>query len=100
MENHIQKFKQNSIVFEKPGLLLKHLKLLRALSTTELNIFSWNLAHVSDLTISTKGCSGVFFFFFLDLEFFGKIKKDLVSAHSISKQNKKNPEHTFVNIIK
>ena len=40
MENHIQKFKQNSIVFEKPGLLLKNLKLLRALSTPELNIFS------------------------------------------------------------
>ena len=99
MENHIQKFKQNSIVFEKPGLLLKNLKLLRALSTTELNIFSWYLAHVSDLTISTKACSGIFYFF-LDLDFFGKIKKDLVSAHSISKQNKKNPEHTFVNIIK
>ena len=54
MENHIWKFKQTSIVFEKPGLLLKNLKILRAPSTTELNIFSWNLAHVSDLTIFTK----------------------------------------------
>ena len=82
MENHIWKFKQTSIVFEKPGLLLKNLKILRAPSTT-------------------KACSG-FFFFFLDLEFFAKIKKDLVSAHSTQYLNKikKNPEHTFVNIIK
>ena len=31
--------------------------------------------------MSTKGCSG-FFLFYLDLELFAKIKKDLVPTHS------------------
>ena len=74
----------------------------------EFNIFSWNFAHVSYLPMSKKGCSG-FFWFYLDLELFTKIKKDLVSTHSIfyifinnsgSRENKKNPEHVFVDIVK
>ena len=58
--------------------------------------------------MSTKACVG-FFLFYLDLELFAKIKKDLVSTHfffytfinnSRSKQNKKNPTHAFVDITK
>ena len=47
-----------------------------------------------------------FFLFYLDLELFAKIKKDLVSTRSLftlslrSKQNLKNPTHTFVDITK
>ena len=49
-----------------------------------------------------------FFLFYLDLELFTKIKKDLVSKHYFytfinnlkSKQNLKNPTHAFVDIIK
>ena len=37
--------------------------------------------HVFYLPLSTKGCVG-FFLFFLDLELFAKIKKDLGSTHS------------------
>ena len=55
--------------------------------------------------MSTKGCVG-FFLFYLDLELFAKIKKDLVSTHSFftlinnsrSKQNKRNPAHPFADI--
>ena len=58
--------------------------------------------------MSTKGCAG-FFLFCLDLELFAKIKKDLVSTHSFFtfllmtqalNKIKKNPEHSFVDIIK
>ena len=59
--------------------------------------------------MSTKGCSGFFFLFCLELELFTKIKKDLVSTHSqkpglsiTQDLNKilKNPEHPFVDIGK
>ena len=46
------------------------------------------------------------FLFYLDLELFAKISKDLVSTHAVftlllrSKQNKENPTHPFVDITK
>ena len=54
-----------------------------------------------------KGVQG-FFLFYLDLELFAKIKKELVSAHSLftfllktqDLKKKKNPEHAFIDIIK
>ena len=56
--------------------------------------------------MSTKECLG-FFLFCLDLEFFIKIKKDLVSTHRKQvyqklkiKKNLKNPEHPFLDISK
>ena len=58
--------------------------------------------------MSTKTCSG-FFLFCLDLELLAKIKKDLVSTHSLFtfllitqdlNKIKKNPEHPFVDIVK
>ena len=47
-----------------------------------------------------------FFLFCLDLELFAKIKKAwflhtrLIYYNSRSKQNKKNPEHRFVDIVR
>ena len=58
--------------------------------------------------MSTKACSA-FFLFCLDLELIAKIKKDLVSIHSFFtfllitqdlNKIKKNPEHSFADIIK
>ena len=56
--------------------------------------------------MSTKVCGG-FFQFYLDLELFAKIKKDMVSTHSFftlllttQEQNKKNFAHPFVDITK
>ena len=57
--------------------------------------------------MSGKACLGIFLFC-LDLELFAKIKKDLVSTHSLKPglsitqdldKIKKNPEHPFVDII-
>ena len=55
--------------------------------------------------MSTNGCSG-FFLFYLKLELFSKIKKDLAFTHSKKKtglsisQDLNNPEHSFVYIGK
>ena len=75
MQNTIQKFRQSSIAFEKPGILSENFKTLTSSNYPTVQYF-----HVFYLPLSTKGCVG-FFLFFLDLELFAKIKKDLVSTH-------------------
>ena len=62
---------------------LKSWKLWWAPTILQFKIFCWNFAHVFHLSLSKKGCVG-FFLFYLDLELFAKIKKDLVSSHSFS----------------
>ena len=103
MQNAIQKFRQSSIVFEKPGILSENLKTI-----LQFNIFCWNFAHVFYLPMSTKRCVG-FFLFYVDLELFAKIKKDLVSPHSFftlllitqdPNKIKKSLTHPFADITK
>ena len=60
---------------------LKIWKLWRAPTILQFNIFCWNFAHVLYLPMSTKACVR-FFLFYLHLELFEKVKKDLVSTHS------------------
>ena len=62
MQNTIQKFRQSSIVFEKPGTLSENLKTLT--SSLQFNIFCWNFAHVFYLPMSTKTFAGFFLFFY------------------------------------
>ena len=108
MKNTIQKFRQSSTVFKKPGICLKNWKLWRAPITLHFNIFCWNFAHVFYLPMPTKQCVG-FFLFLLDLALFAKIKKKTgfytlvfytFINNSKSKQNKKNSTHPFVDITK
>ena len=61
MQNTIQKFRQSSIVFEKPGILSEN---LRAPTTLQFNIFYSNFAHIFYLPMSTKGFVGIFFISF------------------------------------
>ena len=79
MQNPIQNFRQSCIVFEKPGIT---------------NVY--------------KSVSGSFLFF-LDLELFAKLKRPMVSTHSLFtfslitqdlNKIKKNPTHSFVYICK
>ena len=72
MQKSLPKFKQSSIISEKPGYLSEKLEIWRAPTTTKFNIFCWNFAHVSYLTMFTKVCSG-FFKFCLDLELLMKM---------------------------
>ena len=58
-----------ALLFPKNHVIcLKIWKLWQAPTTTQFNIFCWNFAHVSYLTMSTKGFSG----FCLDLELLRK----------------------------
>ena len=101
----MQKFRQSAIASRNQVFCLKIWKLWQAPTILQVNSFCWNFSHVFYLPMFTKGCVG-FFLYYLDLELFAKIKKDLVSTlvfctfinNSRCKQNKKNPTHPFVDI--
>ena len=60
MQNPIQKFRQNSIVLEKLGILSEKLKTFKTI--IEFNNFFWNFSHVSYLPMPGKGCLEFFYF--------------------------------------
>ena len=66
----MQKIRQSSIVFEKPGIIF----CLTSSNNPAVQYFSLNFAHVSYLPMSTKMCAGDFLFY-LDLKLSAKIKK-------------------------
>ena len=90
------------------AIFLKNWQLWRAPIITKFNIFCWNFAHASYLKMSTKGCSGLFFVLLRPWVTNNNVKNEWVETKSFfifannsrSKQNKKNPEHTFVDIGK
>ena len=59
MQNFIQKFRQSSIVSEKPGNLFKKLKTFEN-SNWKLNNFCGNSKHVPYLPVFTKECAEFF----------------------------------------
>ena len=103
MQNSIQKFRQSSIVFEKPGILPENLKTLTSSNYPTVQHFLLKLRTRFILTkVYKKLCE--IFLFCLDLELFAKIKIDLVSTNSYftlllitQDQNKiKKIQHTFL----
>ena len=96
MQNTIQKFKQSSVLFEKPGILFENLKTLTSSNYATVQYFLLKLRTRFLLTNVYKSVWD--FLFYLDLELFAKIEKYLVSTDSFfytfinnsrSKQNKK-----------
>ena len=96
MQNTIQKFKQSSVLFEKPGILFENLKTLTSSNYATVQYFLLKLRTRFLLTNIYKSVWD--FLFYLDLELFAKIEKYLVSTDSFfytfinnsrSKQNKK-----------
>ena len=81
MQNTIQRFKQSSIVFEKPGILSENLKTLTSSNYPTVQYFLLKRRTRFLLTNVYKSVCGIFLFY-LDLELFEKIKKDRVSTHS------------------
>ena len=82
MQNPIQNFRKSSIAFEKPGILSENLK---TLTSSNYPIVQYFLLKFRTRLLLTNVYKSVwdFFLFCLDLELFAKIKKDLVSTHSI-----------------
>ena len=72
MQNTIKKFRQSSIVFEKPGIYSENLKTLTSYNYPTVQYFIMILRTRFLLTMSTKGFVG-FLLFHLDLELFAKI---------------------------
>ena len=66
----------------KPGILSENLKNLKSSNYPTVQYYLLKLRKVSCLLMSTKGCVG-FSLFCLDLELLAKIKKGLVSTHSL-----------------
>ena len=103
MRNPIHKFSWSSIVFGKSVFCLKNWKFWRAPTTIEFNVFCWNFAHASYLSISTKGCSRFFFLLFRSWVISKKEKRPgfyilvfyIVINNSRSKQNKKKSRTHF-----
>ena len=82
MQNTIQKFRQSSIVFEKPGILSENLKILTSSNYPTVQYFLLKLRTRFLLTNIYKSMCRIFFFISFRSWFFAKIKKDLVSTHS------------------
>ena len=74
MQNPRQKFRQNSIVFEKPVILSKNSKTLTSSNDAAILYFFLKLRTRFGLINVYKMACG-FFLFCLDLELFAKIKK-------------------------
>ena len=94
MQNSIGKFKQISIVLQKPGILFKNLRILTSSNYPTVQYFLLKL-RTRFLLIYKRVC-GIFFLFCLDLKLFAKIKKPgsytlvfyIFINKSRSKQNK------------
>ena len=64
MQNTIQKFRQSSIVFEKPGILSENLKTLTSSNYPTVQYFLLKLRTRFLLTNVCKSVCGVFFILF------------------------------------
>ena len=81
MQNPIQKCRQSSIVFEKPGVLSENLKTLTSSNYPTVQYILLKLCTRFLLTNVLKSVCGIFLFC-LDHESLAKKKNDLVSTHS------------------
>ena len=81
MQSPVQKFRQSSIAFEKPGTFFENLKTLTSSNYPTVQYFLLKLRTRFLLTNVYKRVCGIFLIC-LDLELFAKIIKDLVSRHS------------------
>ena len=78
MQSIIQKFRQSSIVLEKPGILPENLKASTSSNYPAVQYFLLKLRARFLLTSVYKSLCGIFLFY-LDLELLAKIEKDLSS---------------------
>ena len=107
MQNFLQKFRQSSIVFEKPGILSEKVKTLRSSNYHRVQNFLLKLRTPFLLTNVYERVFGIFFILFRSWVIC-KNQKDLVSAHSFfifllitqDLNEIKNPENPFLDIVK
>ena len=108
MQNRVQRFRQGSIVFEKPGILSENLKNLTSSNYPTVQYFLLKLRTRFLLTNVYKRVCGIFFISFRSWVICKNLKRPRFYPfvfytfinNSRSKQNKKNPTHAFVGITK
>ena len=108
MQNPTQKFRQSSIVFEKPGILSENLRTLTSSNYPTVQYFSLKLRTRFVLTNVYKSVCGIFFILCRSWVIWEKLKRPgfytlifyIFINNSRPKQNKKNPVHPFLEIIK
>ena len=108
MQNAIQKFRQSSIAFKKPGILAENLKTLTSFNYPTVQYFLLKLCTCFLLTNVYKRVCGIFFILFRSWVICKNWKRPgfytlvfyTFINNSRSKQNKKNPTHPFVDITK
>ena len=108
MQNSIQKFRQSSIVSEKPGILSKNLKTLTSSNYPTVQCFLLKLRTRFLFTSVYKRVCGIFFVSFRSWVICKNFKRPgfytlvfyTFINNSRSKQNKKIPTHAFVDITK
>ena len=108
MQNPIKRFRQSSIVFEKPGILSGNLKTLTSFNYPTIQYFLLKLRTWFLLTNVYNRVCGVFFISFRSWVIGKNLKRPgfytlvfyTFINNSRSKQNKKNPTHSFVDITK
>ena len=108
MQNPIQKFTQNSIVFEKPGVLSENLKTLTSSNYPTIQYFLLKLRACFLLTNVYKRLCRIFLDFVQILSYFQKLKRlgfytlffYIFINNSRPKLNKNNLKHSFLDFIK
>ena len=103
MQNTIQKFRQNSIVFEKPGILSENLKTLTSSNYPTVQYFLLKLRTPFLLTNVYKGVCGIFFILFRSWVICKNLKRPgfytlvfyTFINNSRSKRNKKKSHTSF-----
>ena len=108
MQNTIQKFRQSSIVFEKPGILSENLRTLTSSNYPTVQYFLLRLRTRFLLSTVYKEVYGIFVILFRSWVicknkkrpgFYTLLFYSFIN-NSRSKQNEKNPTHPFVDITK
>ena len=108
MQIPIQKFRQSSNVFQKPGILSENLKTSTSSDYHTFQYFLLKLCTWVLLSNVYKSVCGICFILFrswvicknLKRTGFCKLAFYIFINNSRSRQNKKNPAHTFVDITK
>ena len=108
MQNFKETFRQSSVVFEKPGILSENLKTLTSSNYPTAQYFLLKLCTHFLLTNVYKSVSGIFFILFISWVINKNVRNECVETRSFyifvsnsrSKQNKKNPRNTSVDIGK
>ena len=108
MQNTIQKFRQSSIVFKKPGIFSENLQPLTSSNCPTVQYFLLKLLTRFLLTNVYKRVRGIFLILFRSWDTCKNYKRPgfytivfyIFIDNSRSKQNKRNPTHPVVDITK